>query len=600
MMKPSQLLFLYHLFICVTIASSGGSPILNSHVVRPSLVPHQPAFELDPFFNITADLNKAQNFGIALAGGGTRGAAIAHGATRALRDAGLLEEARYLSLTSGSIWFGVPMYHQQKDSLDVFLGTSMPPQSLSLENLTDSAIAGSFVTRCYSADGKLFDLQRRSLRDEQEETTTVGKLEKWAVEHAESCLADLCSCAVNLVPNGSLHELWNLAVGWKFLRPFDLAQRDSIFAHESQVRRVRREVGEHVRIHATRTKSQRLPFLITQSSVLALDSGSDQASDPLLSYAIESSSLLHGVPVSSRGAAAGSYRGMGDVMVEPFAASSAARSPLPRSSSGSMRVQQRLNALNFGALSSWAGIGTCYAADFQGSAQYQKAPKCEKSAMEKILPYASMWSPNDVDDKGIPITKEVPVGDAGIFDDIGHLPLLRRRVPKMLIYDSSAIHSNITGVDKEHLHEMVYLFAAFGQVGGLPPGYPPGSPNPYLANHSMTVFEPSEFAALFAKVQALHRAGEPVVVRDHFTVVDNPLWGVVGGWKVEIVWVLLLPVRAWRDALPAGTAAKLPSYFPNYLASEVNSQVQTSALSQYSSWVTEKAVIREVKTMLEQ
>jgi len=92
MMKPSQLLFLYHLFICVTIASSGGSPILNSHVVRPSLVPHQPAFELDPFFNITADLNKAQNFGIALAGGGTRGAAIAHGATRALGTLGYLRK----------------------------------------------------------------------------------------------------------------------------------------------------------------------------------------------------------------------------------------------------------------------------------------------------------------------------------------------------------------------------------------------------------------------------------------------------------------------------------------------------------------------------
>jgi hypothetical protein len=36
---------------------------------------------------------------------------------------------------------------------------------------------------------------------------------------------------------------------------------------------------------------------------------------------------------------------------------------------------------------------------------------------------------------------------AGIYDDIGHLPLLRRRVKKLLVFDSAAIHNNRTDAD---------------------------------------------------------------------------------------------------------------------------------------------------------
>ena len=43
------------------------------------------------------------------------------------------------------------------------------------------------------------------------------------------------------------------------------------------------------------------------------------------------------------------------------------------------------------------------------------------------------------------------MGDAGIYDDLGHLPLLRRRVPKLLMFDSAALHNNRTGVEAEDL-----------------------------------------------------------------------------------------------------------------------------------------------------
>ena len=79
---------------------------------------------------------------------------------------------------------------------------------------------------------------------------------------------------------------------------------------------------------------------------------------------------------------------------------------------------------------------------------------------------------------------------------------------------------------------------------------------------------------------------------------DNPHWGIKGGWEVDLVLVILTPVAAWRAALPPSTSSLLPTYFPNYLASEVDSQFTISAISQMTSWLTEKHVIGEVQAML--
>ena len=62
------------------------------------------------------NLESKLNFGIALAGGGMRGGALGHGVLRTLREAKLLEKARYLSVTSGSVWLGLPLYYQAIDT----------------------------------------------------------------------------------------------------------------------------------------------------------------------------------------------------------------------------------------------------------------------------------------------------------------------------------------------------------------------------------------------------------------------------------------------------------------------------------------------------
>merc|ERR1712048_1176501 len=103
----------------------------------------------------------------------------------------------------------------------------------------------------------------------------------------------------------------------------------------------------------------------------------------------------------------------------------------------------------------------------------------------------------------------MPLGDGGIYDDIGHLPLLRRKVKKMLLVDHSAIPpdtANLTGADKVTLEANVYLKAAFGAPGGLVPPNPAGSPNPVMAEDYLTVFEKSEFEPLWSKMNELKKA----------------------------------------------------------------------------------------------
>jgi len=116
----------------------------------------------------------------------------------------------------------------------------------------------------------------------------------------------------------------------------------------------------------------------------------------------------------------------------------------------------------------------------------------------------------------------------------------------------------------------------------------------------LTVFEPSEFEGLWSELEANYKAGRPVVIRGRYTVVDNLHFDIVGGWQVEIVWVIALPIRLWRAALPARTAAALPAWFPNYHANDLTTHMELSAFSQLISWITQQYVVKELREMLEQ
>jgi hypothetical protein len=385
------------------------------------------------------------------------------------------------------------------------------------------------------------------------------------------------------------------------MHPFGLASPNSEYCHATVLAKAQNELGSQTKLYSSQDLDGNLPFLLSQSAVMDLHSGSNQSVDPLFSYPLDNTPLYTGIPRGYFGAnvsAGAPYKKLGDLFLEPFAFNSDALEPMPQSSTGKVKVRPRNRFFNAGSLAEWAGIATCYVAAFQIRPATPKIPKCAVAAATKLMPQARFWSPLQEDHKHVPVGTDLLVGDAGVYDDIGHLPLLRRKVKKLLIYDSSAVHDNSTGFDKTNICEMVYLLAAFGQPGCLIPPDPPGSPNPMSPANFLTVFEPTEFDKLWTKVKELHTSNKPVVIHDTFTVVDNPWFGIVGGWKVEIVWVLAMPIDAWRNALPTRTRNALPSWLPNVYASEPMSQFELSAISQYGSWLTEHAVVDEVRKML--
>jgi len=287
--------------------------------------------------------------------------------------------------------------------------------------------------------------------------------------------------------------------------------------------------------------------------------------------------------------------------VEPFATRSEIVESLPDEASAPMKIKQRRVFRNLGGLADWVGIATSALSDFQQSPQWWTRftygdSFCPLAVIEKFLPHVQMWTPLFTNPLNkVPVTKMFPVGDAGLYDDLGHLPLLRRKVSKMVIFDTSAIHDKGSNGTSDLL-QMTYTLAAFGQPNAHF-GCLPGASNPNQPKDFMTVFEPSDFGRLWNEVKRLKQANEPVIVRGNFTTVNNQHFGIVGGRRVEIVWVIGMHVAEWRDALPSATSKKLPSYFPNYQAWQATTKFQIGALSQFGSWMTERA-LNEINAML--
>jgi hypothetical protein len=617
------------LFLTAALASSVEEDHVKARVWRPSHPDFVFPETVDPGL---AHLQNRDDFGIGFAGGGFRGQALAHGAFRALHKAGITDRARYLTVSSGSVWFGIPLYYQHRDDLQTFLGETVPPEELTQEVATGQRAAGTYVTRLTFPVSK-FPKEKKSAAGKKKSssllssiTDTISELEQsselelaWnamsgVAANMSTCSesVSMCDCIVDsIIPD--LHEMWTLATIGSMMYQWGIAHPNAAYCHSSQLERVKEQLG-NTKVIASQDVKHNLLFLISQSAVIAPQSGHHpEGENRLVTYPFENTLLYTGLPNSYSADELAElpqekFKALGDVLVEPHGWPSRALEPVSDNATSEVAVSRDLAPINVGGLGEWAGPAACYAADWQIrpfmiDAVNRDFTKCMIPLGEKIVPGASTWSPLEVDQQGVPVTHDLPVADAGVYDDIGHIPLLRRGVKKMVLYDSSAVRDNITGTGLHpNLEEMVYVKASFGQPGEALPGLPPnpaGSPNYAMAENYMTVFEPSEFADLWEKTQAALAAGEPAVIRGKYTVVDNPHFGIKGGWQAEIVWVFTLPSNSFRDALPQETREYIHDYFPNYVSGEPMSHLELSVMAQYNSHLTEQRVVQEVLAMLD-
>eukprot|EP00913_Durusdinium_trenchii_P003247 g3003.t1 len=149
-----------------------------------------------------------KEFGIALAGGGARGLALGHGILREMREAGLLEKAKYLSVTSGSVWLGIPFYYQTLDSLETYLGRTLPFDQMLPKTLLQET--GTGISR-------------------------LSELREYPKGHEPK------RPRLRRLNARSAYQLWPLFSASIFLHPFELAGYDSVHCHESQLERMKKQ-----------------------------------------------------------------------------------------------------------------------------------------------------------------------------------------------------------------------------------------------------------------------------------------------------------------------------------------------------------------------
>merc|ERR1712046_34356 len=157
-------------------------------------------------------------------------------------------------------------------------------------------------------------------------------------------------------------------------------------------------------------------------------------------------------------------------------------------------------------------------------------------------PTVPIWSPADITSKN---NIEACFGDGGVTDSCGLLALLRRRCKKVIVQscDSFSLLDNATATQVGNVTWWASYFGC-AEAGSLS-GY---SMTPEAMNKQSQVFDKASFQPLLDQFVEKGKAGKPMTVDVTLDVLDNPLCGVQGGWKVRLLWCFPFLSDGFRNA----------------------------------------------------
>ena len=481
----------------------------------------------DPNFKVV-ELESKPNVGLAFSGGGTRSAACSLGQLRGLNELGLLKNVRYNSCVSGGAWTCLPFtYLNGGRTDDMFLGQVIPPEDITLENLklTDHTSFAHLISNSIIID----DFLKNALRFAGDET-------------------------------------YSRALGDVFLKPLgiDSLQRAFSFNQGSVAKLIalnsRLTPDDFYTVRAGR------PFLIVGATLLRMD-------NPLplpqkIHY--ETTPLYVGTSVLHK--TAGS-RGLniGGGYIEPLGFDSDEPADPPNNS---QVVTVRLGAARH--------LYTL--ADVVGTTGAAPAEVLETLGLDWLgFPEFRHWSIPDAD-KSRAI--EYTFGDGGLLENLGVMPLLKRRVERIIVFVNTK--AKLKGMGKGEIND------------SIPPLF--GQTPDFKLNH---VFPKAKYQELVDKLLVAKNAGSTVMHKDRYQVRDAPHYGIKGGWEVEVLWLYNERVAEWENRLPTRVRQKIGTgslgNFPHYRTFLQNppavidlSATQVNLLAHLSCWnIMENAPIFE-------
>lgn len=436
--------------------------------------------------------------GICFSGGGTRAQCAAVGQLRALQMLGLLDGVRYISSVSGGSWGTAPFLWGDADVDDTtLLGPYTRPEDLTLDGLEAPLPSSGILATATTNLDRAMQAQRRA---------------------------------------GTPHDrLWTEAVGAVYLAPFGLhdaaaparlvlgpAERSAIVARNPQL-----ADAPFVSPRA----ADRLPFHVINSCILGpvcLEPFTDE--NPL---SFETTALYGGNPVCREQlyfAKDGRWRSarLGGGFLESFALGAPALVTTGEGSLVTVEAPARPYTLA-------DAVGTSSAA-FAGVTSSLSGPDHGLGSLTPMLPQWSLEAESTPED--------VALGDGGVLENYGLLTLLRRRVERVVVFVNTSTALDIdwdpaaTVPDSDQIDS--YLPALFGFR----------SESLGTAVQNNQVFSGTDWVAVVRGLQAARRAGAPVVHRSRHQVLENLVWGIDGGYEVEVLWCYLERVPQWEDRLP--------------------------------------------------
>ncbi|KAG8462891.1 hypothetical protein KFE25_001664 [Diacronema lutheri] len=180
-------------------------------------------------------------------------------------------------------------------------------------------------------------------------------------------------------------------------------------------------------------------------------------------------------------------------------------------------------------------------------------------------------------------TSSVFVSDAGGHDLAAILPMLARSVRRVVAFLSLGVQVQ-TGFPLDGGASGVEWKGKEGDLDGQLPAY--FGVRATSCEHMMhslkhvQVFAPADFWRLMRAVREKLVDGDYPIVEMEHNVLANPFWGIKGGFKVRVCWVVLQRVPRWEARLPDALRADVERdcaagtgefrNFPNYSVSGQN------------------------------
>lgn len=436
------------------------------------------------------DTLRTENVGIAFSGGGSRAAAATTGQLRALNHLHLMDKVRYISSVSGGTWASVAYtYLPESISDEAFLGKYLPPDSITMASLWKTSKPS--LTYILSHGIIFFRL-----------------IANWVSLKGDETFSSI------------LNSIYLKRIGIGDRRKYFSYDNRSVSAILSRNKSLTREDFYTVNPRPNR------PFLIVNSTFI----GGVRNSRALPSMHLEITPLYSGITTYNK-----EHKiPVGGGYIETFGMDTEILTTGTAISVASVRPRQIFSLSDAMAMS--------------GNAPGTVLNRNPVLSPDLGLPEIYMWSPYQHWDKRFELKKtsrEYAIGDGGNSENLGIIPLLKRKVDRIIVFVNSMkkIDTNERGkiVINDAVSKVFGVFQTYTSSG--------------LGDMAVHVLknEKGELDTLKNELFRLSRnKKEPLIITHKYAIMENPDFGVYSYDdydSVQITWVYNDNVESFLNIL---------------------------------------------------